>query len=157
MGTRHLTMVKYDYGLRVAQYGQWDGYPSHTGNIILEFLRGVDIEKFKEKIKACCMVDREKISAMTDEQWEKYIAQNPQMSRDTGAKILKMIMENDKDEFTLLNDSEFGFNDLSCEWLYLIDLDSKTLTVRHNLVEPILATYSFDYLPQTMDGLDYVK
>lgn len=38
MGTRHLTLVKNEQGeIKVAQYGQWDGYPSGQGVNILEF------------------------------------------------------------------------------------------------------------------------
>jgi len=38
MGTRHLTLVKNEEGeIKVAQYGQWDGYPSGQGVNILKF------------------------------------------------------------------------------------------------------------------------
>ena len=39
MGTRHLTCVVKDGDYKVAQYGQWDGYPSGQGIDILTFLR----------------------------------------------------------------------------------------------------------------------
>ena len=39
MGTRNLTKVIDKDGItRVAQYGQWDGYPEYTGKRILEFI-----------------------------------------------------------------------------------------------------------------------
>ena len=40
MGTRFLTAVFADGQYRVAQYGQWDGYPEGAGVNILHFLRG---------------------------------------------------------------------------------------------------------------------
>jgi len=38
MGTRNLTMVISDGKTKIAQYGQWDGYPSGQGADILAFL-----------------------------------------------------------------------------------------------------------------------
>ena len=41
MGTRNLTVVKNNLGqTKIAQYGQWDGYPSYSGIQALSFLRG---------------------------------------------------------------------------------------------------------------------
>ena len=43
MGTRHLICVVSDGDYKVAQYGQWDGYPSGQGAAILEFLHKEDL------------------------------------------------------------------------------------------------------------------
>ena len=49
MGTRNLSLLKYNNKIIVAQYGQWDGYPSGQGKTILEFCRSTDnIEKLGE-------------------------------------------------------------------------------------------------------------
>jgi hypothetical protein len=40
MGTRNLTRVICDGKTKVAQYGQWDGYPEGQGKTVLNFLRG---------------------------------------------------------------------------------------------------------------------
>ena len=42
MGTRNLTVVVKDEQVRVAQYGQWDGYPEVTGRGILKILREIN-------------------------------------------------------------------------------------------------------------------
>ena len=48
MGTRNLTAVMIDGEYKVAQYGQWDGYPSGQGLTCLHFLREtMDEDKFK--------------------------------------------------------------------------------------------------------------
>ena len=39
MGTRNLTAVYLDGQYKVAQYGQWDGYPEGQGITALTFLR----------------------------------------------------------------------------------------------------------------------
>jgi len=52
MGTRNMTMVIDQEGAKkVAQYGQWDGYPSGVGADILNFLKNTELfEKFKAKL-----------------------------------------------------------------------------------------------------------
>ena len=51
MGTRNLTCVVYKCEYKIAQYGQWDGYPEGQGITCLKFLREqMDEKKFKEKL-----------------------------------------------------------------------------------------------------------
>lgn len=38
MGTRHLIAAKVDGEYKLAQYGQWDGYPEGQGVAVLDFL-----------------------------------------------------------------------------------------------------------------------
>jgi hypothetical protein len=38
MGTRHLIAAKIDGVYKLAQYGQWDGYPDGQGVAVLDFL-----------------------------------------------------------------------------------------------------------------------
>ena len=49
MGTRHLIIVKSEGKTKVAQYGQWDGYPTGQGKDIAIFLHsdGFDFAKFR--------------------------------------------------------------------------------------------------------------
>jgi len=44
MGTRNLTCVRVDGEYKVAQYCQWDGYPSGQGRTILSFLNGETVK-----------------------------------------------------------------------------------------------------------------
>ena len=52
MGTRHLTIVKLGNKVKVAQYGQWDGYPSGQGKTIAKFLNSesFNLAQFKEEV-----------------------------------------------------------------------------------------------------------
>ena len=40
MGTRHITAVVSEGEFVVAQYGQWDGYPTGAGNDIVAIISG---------------------------------------------------------------------------------------------------------------------
>lgn len=54
MGTRHLISVVLDGEYKIAQYGQWDGYPSGQGQAIVDFLLdNFDREAFKRQLAKC--------------------------------------------------------------------------------------------------------
>ena len=61
MGTRNLTMVINQEGeKKVAQYGQWDGYPSGVGVGVLKFLKNKEMfEKFKANLSKIRFLDEE--------------------------------------------------------------------------------------------------
>lgn len=134
MGTRNLTIVKHNDKYKVAQYGQWDGYPSGQGVTVLEFARTLSrinsLLEFTHKVDAVEEASSEYIADI-----EKRVQQGrlkdwalayPELSRDTCAKILKMIMERPAG-LKLRNDIEFAADSLFCEWAYVIDLDEGTL------------------------------
>jgi hypothetical protein len=146
MGTRNLTVVYSESELKVAQYGQWDGYPSGTGLDILDFLRNADLEAFKEKLKSVSFFTEQKLEK-EDEMGEVY-DRRPYLSRDLGSDILGAILNGsylsrgydiNKGGFyaeeiavnvdKLVNQFDFGFDSLFCEWAYVIDLDNDNLEV----------------------------
>lgn len=62
MGTRNLTMVIQKEETKVAQYGQWDGYPSGQGATIVAFLLanlGNNLEKFRAAVAECSWLTEE--------------------------------------------------------------------------------------------------
>lgn len=142
MGTRNLTIVQMNNEYKVAQYGQWDGYPSGNGIEILNFLRKVDLEKFKVRLKDIKVLTREDI----DKYWEelgvdvtkekfvsmelsdKFSKLHPTLSRDMGTKVLDYIME-EEGTVELMHDIDFAKDSLFCEWAYVINLDDNTLEV----------------------------
>lgn len=140
MGTRNLTIVKLDGKTKVAQYGQWDGYPTGQGNTIAEFLRTVDLPKFKKQVKKLGVYTKQKIDkALKDAGWngeDTFInmdisnAKNkahPALNRDHGAGILQLIHDGIVTQVQLAED--FKDDSLYCEYYYEIDLDNETVSV----------------------------
>jgi len=123
MGTRHLTVVMLDGKHRVAQYGQWDGYPECTGGIVLDFLKKMNRSKFEAALRACSFLSKMEMSAL-EEDWKR---EYPQLSRDVGAEILGMIQE--LGGLKLKDTIDFVKDSLFCEYAYVIDLDNDRLEV----------------------------
>ena len=125
MGTRNLTIVISNGQTKIAQYGQWDGYPSGQGLTALEFLRKADINLFKEKVdKLRWLTDEEGEAIGKDANWRhKY----PYLHRDMGAKILEYV--NSHEILGLANQELFAADSLMNEWTYVVDLDRRTFEV----------------------------
>lgn len=136
MGTRNLTIVKHKEEYKVAQYGQWDGYPSGQGvtvlkfahslgaiNTLLEFTRKVDA------VRVASVAYVESINKRIDSgELEDWTKEYPELSRDTCADILQIIMDRPLG-ITLKDDINFAADSLFCEWAYVIDLDDGTFEV----------------------------
>jgi hypothetical protein len=132
MGTRNLICVMKDNEYKIAQYGQWDGYPEENGIDILSFLRNCDKNLFLEKLEKCRFFSDEeinKIHALNEKDQFDYLENNKQISKDTGAKILNFVYENEKEEMLLVNSVNFAKDSLFCEWCYVIDYDKNCLEV----------------------------
>lgn len=128
MGTRNLTMVISKGKTRVAQYGQWDGYPEGQGRIVLKFLKRCDLNTFREKINDVSFLTQKEV----DKVWKKCemrgdLIKYPELSRNTGANILPLIY--DGRAVSLWNRSKFVKDSLLCEWVYVIDLDKEKFEV----------------------------
>jgi len=134
MGTRNLTCVVLNGEYKVAQYGQWDGYPSGHGCVALRFLQGMDRASFVAKVAAARWISQEELTALGDT-WKKT---HFQLSRDNGADILRMIA-NAEDGIALANKLDFAADSLFCEWAYVIDLDKNTFEVFEGFNEQPLA------------------
>lgn len=142
MGTRHLIAVVVNNSYKIAQYGQWDGYPSGQGLDILDFLRAVDLNRFKEQLKLVHFITEEEEEERaqffkrigTDNGWmdqdqaNQYHRKYPLLTRDNSAKILDMVY-NLKEPAFLDNVLDFAMDSLFCEWAYVIDLDKNVLEV----------------------------
>lgn len=132
MGTRNLTAVYIDGEYKIAQYGQWDGYPEGQGKTALDFARKLANksfrESFSEKVRACRWITQSEIDEINAKVKSGEIADwtktYPELWRDAGAEILQMVMDNGG--LVLQNDIEFAADSMFCEWAWVIDLDKNT-------------------------------
>ena len=129
MGTRHITVVVKNNEVRVAQYGQWDGYPGGAGLSILRFLQhnnGENISLLDEKIDLCRAIKAD----INDEMHPGLLAaisSHPEnFDRDTGSDILRIISESIGPLY-LIDKFSFAEDTIFCEWAWVIDLDNRVL------------------------------
>lgn len=123
---------------KVAQYGQWDGYPSGNGLIVLEFLKNRLKSKranalFRKNLKAASLLSTEaELEALDKEIKAKGITQwwqvYPHLSRDMGAKILEYVLDQPPG-LKLKGEIAFAADSLFCEWAYVVDLNEGNLEV----------------------------
>jgi hypothetical protein len=128
MGTRHLIVVVQNGETKVAQYGQWDGYRTGQGNTILSFLNSVYLPNFREAVERCWLLTEEEADAKIDAAGRDWPKKFPELSRDTSADLLQMILET-PEGLGLVDTSSFAADSLFCEFAYVIDLDENVLEV----------------------------
>ena len=158
MGTRNLTMVVKDGKYKVAQYGQWDGYPRGQGVTVLNFLKNADLNKFRQQVDKVVIFDgKSKGSKQMQDRVDKlfdrlneglrnsktYDSQEVAkkifnadekllydcFTRDTCAKILNVIYEARAEAIPHFSELSFAADSLFCEWAYLVNLDTDELEV----------------------------
>ena len=148
MGTRNLTCVQVDGQYKIAQYGQWDGYPSGQGTDLLQILKEVNLDRLREASRHCSFLSKEELSALDSTDWMKT---HPQLSRDHAAKIVKLVYE--KDGLVLQDQISFAADSLFCEWAYVVDLDKNVLEVYKgfNQLHPPTEDERFHFLKEKCD------
>lgn len=168
MGTRHLIAVQVDGEYKVAQYGQWDGYPSGQGANILEFLHNhkEKLSAFADAVRACsemsdedykqawvdCGADPDSDLVTTDIS-RKFRERYPHLSRNCGADILNHVFNAGKDGLKLRYALDFAADSLFCEWAYVIDLDKNTFEVFKGFnTTPLDPSERFASLPVVPDN-----
>jgi hypothetical protein len=157
MGTRNLTKVIDKDGItRVAQYGQWDGYPSYSGTRMLSFISEHSmLDKIELSLAKCRFVTQEVIdnawfSYEAVSKWEDIRQQTngfhityPSLSRDTGVDILKVIVYSNEDVI-LSDESSFETDGLFCEGVYTLNYQTREFISWFN---GDTITFKFDELP----------
>ncbi len=136
MGTRNLTIVQHDGQYKLAQYGQWDGYPSGQGITILSFLRNeFNRDLFINRLNSCKNLTRAEVENLfvTEKLKDEYISNSdkfdimfknkyPTLYRDLAGESLSYIQKSTS-EVLISNSINFAADSLFCEWAYVIDLD----------------------------------
>lgn len=127
MGTQNLTSVWFEGKYRIAQYGQFDGYPSGQGLTVLHFLRNIlDLDNlicFHKRLRNCRFISDDEPTV------DDFGHTLTQYDRKTAANILEIVYRwNEKTEIPLIDNHNFGWYKY-CDWHYLIDLDNNILKV----------------------------
>jgi hypothetical protein len=151
MGTRNLTVVKDLQGTtKIAQYGQWDGYPSYSGIQALNFLRDkVNRDSLLVKLQNVQFVGDEEVDQLykqfetTDWENKDFLNAYPGLHRDTGIGILEVVA-NSTDTIKTVDNTEFANDSLFCEGIYEVDFSTNKFTSNFN---DIVAEYDLDNLP----------
>jgi len=152
MGTRNLTVVKNLEGTtKIAQYGQWDGYPSYSGIKALEFLRDkVNRDNLLVELQNVEFISDEECDQLynaskssTDWENKDFLNEYPGLHRDTGIKILEVVA-NATNTIKTVDNTEFANDSLFCEGIYEVDFSTNKFTSNYN---DIVAMYDLDNLP----------
>ena len=168
MGTRHLTAVYLNHEYKVAQYGQWDGYPDGQGITCLHFLREeCDIARFRDAVKNCTFIANDKLNGLLKEfgmedngdmsvdDYDRFKLAYPELHRDIGAKILKLVQDN-PEGLELRDRIEFAADSLMCEWAWVVDLDEGTFEAYKGYnYTPLTENDRFFFLAEYEDERDF--
>lgn len=166
MGTRGLNVVVSGGQVKVANYNQWDSYPSGQGIDALTFLREEMKSDFKQKVDNCSWISEEEmkdlwksVGHVSDDGWvsveisKKFSEKYPWLHRDCGAQIYGFV-QNSENGFKTRNSLDFAADSLFCEWAYVVDLDKKTFEVYKGFNKtPLTAEDRFFSLQK--EGEDY--
>lgn len=156
MGTRNLTkVIDIDGITRVAQYGQWDGYPEYTGKRILDFISEYKmLDKIESSLVKATFATQEELAEiskpfvdqedmMTFEQGEQFAVMYPSLTRDTGCDIIKVLVYSNG-PVPLHDESDFENDDLYCEGVYTLNYQTRQFISKWN---DNVVSFSFDELP----------
>lgn len=157
MGTRNLTVVKGSTGItRIAQYGQWDGYPSYSGIEALKFLRDKsNQDKLYANLNKVEFIDDQEVEALyepfqtTDWENKDFLNAYPGLHRDTGIEILSVVA-NATDTIKTVDNSDFANDTLFCEGIYEVDFSTNKFTSNYN---DIVVEVDLDNLPSDEEYL----
>ena len=154
MGTRNLTVVVHNQEVKVASYGQYDGFPNSLGIKLLKFFGNPanteNLRKILPKVRLWNDKDQkqqdeflESIGCtngiLNDKQKEEFKKRYPFRYRERYGRlregqILEVLLEfHHLDELATTDAYYFASDSLFCEWAYVIDYDTNTFEVYKGL------------------------
>lgn len=166
MGTRSLTMViNHEGEKKVAQYGQWHGYPSGVGAYILKFLKDKMLfEKLKANLSKTRFTDPEGVDKEFAENYTKKLSEwhnetddivkehkrlfYTYFTRDLAGKILENIANSSDSEIMLFDLEDTAKDDGLVEYSYVINLQENTFGIYSHIDEEPWKVYNLDELPE---------
>lgn len=162
MGTRNLTKVIDSTGrTKVAQYGQWDGYPSGQGISMLSFISEYKmLDKIERSLRKVHFLSEDEAETfvkdfsdsngmMTMDQSESFETIYPSLSRNTGSDILKVMVYSTGYTLPLIDNSDFENDELFCEGIYTLDFQNREFISNYGKT----VRFSFDNLPTAEEYL----
>ena len=162
MGTRSLTCVYLDNEYKVAQYGQFDGYPDGKGIELLEFIKSIlydGKDSFLEKLRQCSWITEDETKQMTAADLKN---EYPAVYLDGGRDVLEAINEGRAKK--LRNALPFAADSLMCEWGYVIDFDKNVFEVYRGFndskeLNPVHDRFAFlkEFERENYHGIKIVK
>ena len=159
MGTRNLTVVKDKAGTtRVAQYGQWDGYPQHSGLKTLDFLRDEVLkDNLLQRLTLVQFITDEECDELynaskssTDWENKDFLNEYPGLHRDTGIGILEVVA-NAMNPIKTVDNSDFRNDTLFCEGVYEIDFSTNKFITTY---DDKTVAFDLDALPSDEEYLE---
>lgn len=155
MGTRGITAVIINGERKVAQYGQWDHYPEGQGVNVLDILTQEGIipalrkqapllseyttEKWEARMKE--ILGRDVTGWLTTEEGDKIANEAPELSRDTGSNILKLVALGQVTNVQI--EPVPGDDDIWIEGQFTVDLDRNVFRSEYDTV----VEFPLDALP----------
>ncbi len=166
MGTRNMVVVIDTNGeLKIAQYGQWDGYIEGVGRSLLEILRKKSLmKKFKKNLSKVRFLkyddpnDAEFLKSYNDasptwssdpdnrtEEQRKWF--QTYITRDLSEEIIVNIANSNDEEIILINNYKSGIGDTWVEYSYTVDLKNNLFIIQYQLDGAIINEYDLNKLP----------
>ena len=181
MGTRNLSLCKKDGQIKIAQYGQWDGYPSGQGATILKFCQNKEnLQRLEECLPKIHLVEEltefiEEYDGLCPQHYndkDKRTSQmkawcNTLMHRDIGGKIFENIAYLDTSKMPMVMgdniyislyedlDKTDNYCDIWIEYAYLINFDTNKLECYG--YKRLLKGYDLDNLPSVEQFIEELE
>jgi hypothetical protein len=132
MGTRNLFKIIKDNKTVLAKYNQWDGYLDGQGKELSDFIiDDLNFEALNNGLTRVRFLD-ENSSELNDIRENKDVNQYPLLTRNTTIREQLRAISLGALSLETFDSSEFQNDGCFCEYTYVLNLDTNTITVYDN-------------------------